>query len=139
MYENDRWGHRSFEIGWPDIETINISDQDPEDTTQATLNYVEECLNIEKNQNAMEYDKSSNKMYLWGTCAGLSAFAMSLVSMDYGIWSFPTLFCDGLVGVFSFLALNNYVFRKTIKEVDDEINTELSKVNEARRAIEQFR
>ena len=139
MYENDRWGHRSFEICWPENEIINISDKDSKDANLATLNYVEECLNIEKQQNARNYNKSGNKMYLWGACAGMSAFGISMATMDYGFWSFPALLCTGLLGAFSISAINNYIFHKTIEDAEQEINVELSKVNEARSVIEQFR
>lgn len=139
MYKNDRWGHRSFQIFWPEEEIINVSDHDPKDTTLANLNYVEESLKITRSGNTLASNKLSGGMYLSGICAGLCAMAISWFGMENGLFCTQNLCLIGAMGCCLYSAFRNYDYARACNDQNKDIDIELNKVAEARETIAQFK
>jgi len=139
MYKNDRWGHRSFHIQWPEDEIINVSDTDPKDKTEATLNFVDESLNITRKRYSQVKDRLQDKMYFYGACAGLCATAIGVFGVSNGLFCSQNIACMLGLAVCSFSSLFNYSMSKCCDELSTEVDVERSKVIETRQAIEQFK
>lgn len=138
MYKNDRWGHRSFEVYWPDDDIINICDTDSKDSNLATLNYVEESLKITQNQNDLACKRLGGSVCFNGVCAGLCATAISFFGMDLGIFCTQNLCFMGMLGAFSINAILKYDLVNACHWQNGEIDKELKEVNDTRKTIERF-
>ena len=139
MYKNDRWGHRSFHIQWPEDEIINVSDTDPKDRTDAMLNFVDESLNITQRRCLQIKYQSQDKMYFYGACAGLCATAIGVFGLSNGLFCSQNIACMLGLAVCSFSALANHTMSKCCDELNAELGIERSKVIETRQSIEQFK
>lgn len=139
MYKNDRWGHRSFQILWPEEEIINVSDKDSKDKTEATLNFVEESLKITKQGNSLVMNKLSSRLYTDGLTIGLGAIVISIVGLNHGLFCLPNLLIMGAVGCIAFSSIVDYHASQACKAQNEELDIELDKVAETRHAIAQFK